>query len=161
MHLQQLWPANNDSCQEVMLIGESCDAQSICLCATGNACPIDLQRDVGVTNLLKGRVEMSMAGANLNISRKFIARFTVIDGDDVAALQVRGDGVDPVECRLIKGNFATQRLGSRRSLRERALDEHKLTVLNIDELFDAGADQAHWQGVEQFVRKMDADKWFK
>ena len=37
-----------------MLIGESCDVQSICLCATDNACPIDLHRDVRVTNLLEG-----------------------------------------------------------------------------------------------------------
>jgi hypothetical protein len=33
--------------------------------------------------------------------------------------------------------------------------------LNVDELFDAATDQADWQGIEQFVRKMDADEWFK
>jgi len=71
-----------------MLIGESCGAQSICLCATGNACPIDLYRDVRATNLLKGRVEVSMSGANLDISLKVIARMPVINGDHITSLQI-------------------------------------------------------------------------
>ena len=85
-----------------MLVSEPCDAQSICLCTTGNACPIDLHRDVRVTNLLKGRIEVSMAGANLDISLKLIARMTVINGDHITSLQICGDAVHPIERSLIK-----------------------------------------------------------
>ena len=85
-----------------MLIGESCDAQSICLCATGNACPIDLHGDVRVTNFLKGRVHVPMAGANLDISLKFIAQTPVINRDHITALQICCDVVHPIERSLIK-----------------------------------------------------------
>ena len=100
--MQKIRPSRDDAGQEVMLIGESCDAQSICLCATGNARPIDLHRDVRVTNLLKGRVEVSMAGANLDIFPKFIARMPVINGDHITSLQVYCDAVHPIERGLIK-----------------------------------------------------------
>jgi hypothetical protein len=56
-----------------MLIGESCEAQSVCIRAAGNASPIDMQRDVCVTDFLKWRIEMSVLGANLKVSLEFIA----------------------------------------------------------------------------------------
>ena len=85
-----------------MLIGESCDAQSVCFRATDNACPIDVHRDVRVTDLLEGRIEMSMLRADLNVSLKFIAPMSVVDGDHVASLQICCDTVDPIERSLIK-----------------------------------------------------------
>ncbi len=85
-----------------MLISESCDAQSICLCATGNACPIDLHRDVRVTNLIEGRIEMPMLRADLNASLKFISRMPVINCDHITSLQICGDTVHPIERSLIK-----------------------------------------------------------
>ena len=92
----------DDAGKEMVLIGESRDAQSVCFRATGNACPIDVHRDVRVTDLFKGRIEMSMLGADLNISLKFIARMSVVDGDHVASLQICCDTVDPIERSLIK-----------------------------------------------------------
>ena len=44
----------DDAGKEMMLIGESRHAQAICLRATGDACPIDLHRNVCVTDLFKG-----------------------------------------------------------------------------------------------------------
>src|SRR6267143_5350606 len=123
-----------------MLIGKSCDAQFICLRPTGSACPIDLHRDVRVTNLLKGRIQVSMAGANLNSSLKFIARMPVINGDHIPSQQICGDAVHPIERGLIK-----------RRAWEWTLDEQKLVALKVDKLFDAGPDQADWHRVQQFV----------
>ena len=100
--MQKIRPSRDDAGQEVMLIGESCDAQSICLCATGNARPIDLHRDVRVTNLLEGRIEMPMLRADLNASLKFIARMPVINCDHITSLQICGDTVHPIERGLIK-----------------------------------------------------------
>ena len=45
---------------------------------------------------------MSMLGADLNVSLKFIARMAVVDGDHVASLQVRSQVIDPIERNLIK-----------------------------------------------------------
>jgi len=81
-----------------------------------------------------------MAGANLNISLKFIARVPVINGDHITSLQICGDAVHPIERGLIK-----------RRAWDRTFDEQKLVAVKVDKLFDAGADQADWQGVEQFV----------
>jgi hypothetical protein len=86
----------------MMLVSESGDAQSVCFRARDNARPIDVHRDICVTDLLKGRVEMSMLGAKLNVSLKFIARRSVVDGDRIASLQICGDAVHPVECRLVE-----------------------------------------------------------
>ncbi len=80
-----------------MLIGQPCDAQFICFRAMGNACPIDMDRDVRVTDFFEGRIETSMLGTDLNVSLKFIARMSVVDGEHVASLQVRSQVVDPIE----------------------------------------------------------------
>ncbi len=85
-----------------MLIGESCQAQAVCFRATGNACPIDVHRNVRVTDLVKRRVEMSMLGADLNVSLKFIAPMAVVDDDRVPSLQVRSQAIDPIERSLIR-----------------------------------------------------------
>ena len=85
-----------------MLIGEPRDAQFICLRAMGNACPIDMHGDVRVTDFFKGRIEISMLGADSNVSLKFIARMSVVDGNHVASLQIRGQVVDPIQRNLIK-----------------------------------------------------------
>ena len=85
-----------------MLIGEPCDAQFICLRAMGNACPIDMHRDVRVTDFFEGRIETSMLDADLNVSLKFTDRMSVVDGDHVASLQVRSQAVDPIDRNLIK-----------------------------------------------------------
>ena len=92
----------DDAGKEMMLIGESDDGESVFFRATGNVCPIDVHGDVRVTDLFKGRVEMSMLGADLNVSLKFIARMPVVDGDHVASLQVPSQVVDPIKRNLIK-----------------------------------------------------------
>src|SRR5437660_4866178 len=51
--LQHLWPFRDDSGQEMVLIGESRDAQTVFLCAFGDARPIHMRGDVRVANLLK------------------------------------------------------------------------------------------------------------
>src|ERR1044071_6394846 len=94
--------SGDDAGKEMMLIGESGDGESVCLRATSNAGPIDVHRNVCVTDLFKGRVEMSMPGADLNISLGFIARMSVVYGDHVASLQVRSQVIDPFERSLIK-----------------------------------------------------------
>src|SRR5947208_11275865 len=103
---------------------------------------------------------MSMLRADLNAFWKFVIHASVIDRYDIAAPQIRGEAVDPIECRLIENPILGRRLGSparssfaqrcgrgRRSLRKRALDEHKLVVLKIDKFFHPAADQAYRQCV--------------
>src|SRR6266567_854306 len=145
----------------MVLVSESCEVQAVRLRALGDARPIHMHRDVRMTDLFEGRIEMSMSRADLHASVKFIAQMPVINRNDVAALQVRGEAVDPFECRLIENPFLVRRLGSRRSLRKRALDEHKLVVLKIDKFFHLAADQAHRHRVQQFVGKVDANEWLK
>ena len=43
-----------------------------------------------------------MSRTNLNISLKFIARMSVIDGDHITSLQLGCDAVQPIERGLIK-----------------------------------------------------------
>src|SRR4029450_1188843 len=100
--LDEIRPSGDDAGEEMMLVSESCHVQAVCLRATGNASPIDVHRNVGVTDLFKGRVEMSMLGADLNVSLKFIARMSVVDNDGVASLQVCGQVVDPIQGNLIE-----------------------------------------------------------
>ena len=85
-----------------MLVGESCDAQTVRRRAARNARPIDVHRDVCVTDFLKGGIEMSVLGANLNACLKLIARMSIVDRDRIASLQVRSEVVDPIERSLIK-----------------------------------------------------------
>ena len=44
----------DDAGEEMMLVGESGDGESVCLRATSNARPIDVHRNVRVTDLFKG-----------------------------------------------------------------------------------------------------------
>src|SRR5437660_40649 len=71
-----------------MLISEAYDSQPVCLRALDNGRPIHVHRDVRIPNLLEWRIEISMLGANLNISLKFNARISVVDGDHIASLQI-------------------------------------------------------------------------
>ena len=100
--LQEIRPSGDDAGKEMMLISESGDGESVCLRATSNARPIDVHRNVCVTDLFKGRVEMSMLGADLNIALRIIARVPVVDDDRVPSLQVRSQAIDPIERSLIK-----------------------------------------------------------
>ena len=132
-----------------MLIGEAGDMQAVCLRALGDAYPIDVHRDVRVTNSLERRIQMSMFRADLNACIKLVAPMPVIDREDIAASQFRRNIVDPMKCRLIESPFFPRRLGSCRSLGKRALDEHKPVALKIDQFFFALANQTNRHGIEQ------------
>ena len=94
---------------------------------------------------------MSMLGADLNASLKFLARMPVIDCDHITTLQICRDFVDPIERSLIK----------LRSMK-RTFDEHKLVAFEGRPAFSRSAtDQADWHCVQQFVGKMDAGEWLK
>ena len=94
-----------------MLIDESGDMQAVCLRAPGDARPIHVHRDVRVTDLLERRIQMPMLRADLNAFVKFIARKSVIDRRRCSRVQVCRNGVDPIECSLIKGRLSSRRLG--------------------------------------------------
>ena len=81
-------PLRDDSRQEVMLIGEPGDAEAILLCAFGDARPIDVRSDVGVSDLVEGRIEMLMLRPHLDGSWKFMVYVSVIDNQHVAANKI-------------------------------------------------------------------------
>src|SRR6476659_7305136 len=102
----------------MMLIGKSSDVQPVCLRTVDNAFPIYRHRNVGFSDRVEWRIEISMVGADLNGSPKILVRTAVIDRNHVAALQIRCDFVNPVERGLIKTRFIN-----------RPLDEYKLVAI--------------------------------
>ena len=102
-------------------------------------------------DLLEWRIKIPMSRADLDVSLKFGVRTSVIDRDNVAALQVRCDFVDPVERRLIKLHVVI----------DQSLNENKFIAIDANKFLPAVADQAHRHRVQQFVRKMDAHEWLQ
>src|ERR1700719_997197 len=76
----------HDPRQEMMLIGETRDPQPVRFRAFGDVSPVDMHADVGLPNLLEGRVKMPMVCARLNHFAKMVSRESVIDRDDKSAL---------------------------------------------------------------------------
>jgi hypothetical protein len=91
-----------------------------------------------------------MLGADLNVSLKLLVQKPVIDGNHITTLQVRRDFIDELERSLIENRFIN-----------RALEEYKLLAVETYQFLRSITDQAYRHCVQQFVRKMDAGKWFK
>src|SRR2546423_4644003 len=119
--------SGDDSAKEMMLVGKASDAQSICFCALGNILPIDIHCDVGISDLFKRRIEIAVAGADLNAVPA--SRMAVIDRNHIATLQVCRDLVDPAHCCLVE-NRPMKRL----------LDEGKLVAIEIHQSLSSVSD---------------------
>src|SRR5512132_1981006 len=91
-----------------------------------------------------------MLGADLNGSPKILVRAAVIDRNQVATLQIRCDFIHPIERGLIKNRLINW-----------PLDEYQVLAVETYQFFRSITDQPHRHCVQQFVRKMDAGKWFK
>src|SRR5215472_4061492 len=127
----------------MMLISEAGGAQSVSFGTQDNTPPIDGHGHVDLSDLFEGRIKISVSGTDLNAVLKVLVRAAVIDRNDVAALKVRRDFVDPVERGLIERGVVTRRFGSRRSLKKRTLDEDKLFAVQTYEFLPSIVDQAH------------------
>src|SRR6266481_4863565 len=155
----------------MMLVGESGDAQPVCPRALDNARPIHLHRDIRLPDLFEWRIKISMLRAHLDLCLKFVRQTSVIDRDNISALQFRCDVVNPFEGRLIESPSVCRQLGrlrqgfgaqgSSRSLGARALHEHKVIAFHINKFFHVAADQAHRHRIQQFVGKMNAHEWLQ
>src|SRR5204863_8784583 len=93
---------------------------------------------------------MSVFGADLNVSLKFLAQKTIVDRNHITTLQVRRDLVDPVEGSLIEPSFIN-----------RPLDEYEVVAVEGYQFLRSITDQAHGHGVQHFVGKMDTREWFR
>src|SRR5215469_12493008 len=102
-------------------------------------------------DLLEGRIKISMLRTDLNVSLKLGARTSVVDRDYITAMQIRGDALDPVKCRLVKLH----------ALISWSLNENKFIAIDANKFFPAVADQAHRHGIQQFVAKMNAHEGFQ
>src|SRR5438477_12059095 len=134
----------------MVLIGKSGNAQPVCLRTLDNAFPMHKHRDVRIPDLFEWRIQMSMLGADLNVSLKFLAQKTIVDRNHIATLQVRRDLVDPLEGSLIEPNFIN-----------RPLDEDELVAVEAYQFLRSITDQVHGHCVQQFVGKMDTREWFR
>ena len=67
---------------------------------------------------------------------------TIVDRDEVPALQICRDIFDPVQCSLIEGRLSSRLLRNRHSLGvfHPAVDQNKLVILKADKFFPARAD---------------------
>jgi len=144
----QVGPFGDYARNEAMLISKAGDTEGVLAGPRGDALPIDVGGDVGVTYLLKGGGEDSMPGAHLDVGLEIVADVTVIDKQDVTAFEISGDVIHPIERMLVED---ARRLESRRFF-------HKYEIVATK--IDGFAGQIDRQRVEQFVRKMDAGKGF-
>src|SRR5215471_20343183 len=133
-----------------MLISEADDAQSVFFGTLDNAPPIDWDGHVGLSDLLKRRIQNSMAGTDLNVSLRVLVGAAVIDRNHITTPQVCRDFVDPAVRGFIENCFI-----------KRPLDEHKVVTIETDEFLSSITDQLHRHSVQQFVGKMNARKWFQ
>ena len=92
-----------------------------------------------------------MLRAHLNASLKFFTQAPVIDRDDVPALQIRGDVIDPIQRSLAKVPVAIGR----------TLNESKVVALEANKFLRVLTDQTHRHRVQQFVGKMNAHEWLQ
>src|SRR6266540_6743941 len=113
----------------MMLIGAADDAQAVGLRALGDARPIHVHRDVRMADMLEWRIENSMSRADLNVSLKFGIRTPIIDRDNIPALQVRCEVVDPVKRRLIRLHVVI----------DRSLNENKVIAIDANKFLPAAA----------------------
>ena len=95
-------------------------------------------------------MEISMLGADLNVSLKLLAQRPVIDGNHITTLQVRRDFIDGLERSLIENRFINL-----------PFDEYKLVAVETYHFLRSVTDQAYRHCVQQFVGKMDAREWFR
>src|SRR6059058_2306514 len=95
-------------------------------------------------------MQMSVFGADLNVSLKLLAQKTIVDRNYITTLQVRRDLVDPVEGSLIEPSFIN-----------RPLDEDEVVAVEGYQFLRSITDQAHGHCVQQFVGKMDTREWFR
>src|SRR5947208_7348586 len=89
----------------MMLIGKASDAQAVCLRTLDDAPPIDVHRDVGLSDSVERRIEVAMSSADLSAIVRFLLGETVINGNHIATLQVRCDVVDALKCSLIENRL--------------------------------------------------------
>src|SRR5947207_4868877 len=142
-----------------MLIGEAGEAKAVLAGPRGDVFPIDVGGDVGVTDLLKWGGELSMLGAHLDVGLEMVADVTVIDEQYVAAIEISGDVVDPIERGLVENpRRVPPPLGSGqpRVSCPYLIDQNEIVALKIDGF----AGQIDRQRIEQFVGKMDSGKGF-
>src|ERR1043166_3532837 len=72
-------PGGNNSGEKMMLIGKSGDASAVLFGAIRDTFPIDVRSDIGVTNLLEWRIELSMVGAGLHNFAEFLGESVIDD----------------------------------------------------------------------------------
>ena len=81
------------ACNEVMLISEPVQRESAFLCALRDTRPIDMRRDIGMSDLSERRRDCAVLRPALQRTArslrrvKFITRITVIDRQHVSASQ--------------------------------------------------------------------------
>src|SRR5262245_4221802 len=115
----------------MVLISKSGDAQPVGLRTLDNALPIDAHRDIGFSDCIERRMQVSMSGTDLNASLKILVGAAVIDCNHVATLQVRCDSVHPIERGLIKNRVIN-----------RPFDENNLIAVESDHSLRPITDQA-------------------
>ena len=69
----------DDAGEKMMLVGKSVHAQAIFLGSVSDVGPVDVRTDIGLADFLERRIEMPMAGADLNYLAEFTSREPVID----------------------------------------------------------------------------------
>src|SRR5437762_13387836 len=95
----------------MMLIGEADECQARFFGAFLDACPLDVCRDVGLSDLNQRRRQYAMAGPTLQSARRtfraieFSTRMAVIDGENEPASEFASNIFDPVQRHQVDLGF--------------------------------------------------------
>src|SRR5436309_2953068 len=81
----------------MMLIAEAGDFQSVRFCSFHDIAPVHVNGDIGIADLLKRRIEMSMLGACLDHFVEFFARKSVVDRDDESPDKFSRHIIEPIK----------------------------------------------------------------
>ena len=128
--------SGHDSAKEMVLVGKAGDMQSVRFRALGHALPIDAHCNVGLSDSFKGRIEIAMAGSNLNAVPASLVQKAVIDSNHIATPQVCRDFVDPFDCSFIENRFS-----------KRSLDEDELVSIKTYQSLSPVVNYSHWHCV--------------
>src|SRR5207249_892896 len=120
--LRRSRPFVNDSGKELTLVGGPGEGEAAPLRASGDARPIHVCGNVRVADPVEWRIKISMLRAHLNGCLGFRLRFSVINRQDIAALQFRRYVLDPIQRGLIE--FFR--------IMNRSLDKQQVLAIKID-----------------------------